>query len=532
MTDFYHDQQRELLIYPRLSDRILANVPEAKAFDKYVAVPRTLHNSQILRLLGHNVAPIITDANYDWPIEPGRKPLAHQKVYANFQVLNPRCFNLGDPGTMKTLSSLWAADYLMRIHPKGTFRALIICPLTIIESGWGKAIFRNFLGRRTFEILHGSPEKRLAKLNQKADFYLINYEGVGVGAHTRKRFELDGFSKALAERNDIPLVIIDEARAYGDATSLRSRIAKLVIGKKTYMWAITGSPTPQKPTDCYGIAKLLNNAFGKSFRSFQDETMIKVGPFIWVPRKEGYEQARKILVPAIRYALDEIWDGPEQTIQPWKVELTPEQKKAMADLKRDLQVVAQSGKLITANNEAAARQKFLQISMGAIYDEKHNVHLIDSRPRIHALETIINSTQRKVVIFCPLTSVINMLFKHLSKTWKCAIINGEVAVAKRPAILRAFENDPEFKVVIADPTATSHGINEFVAADTGVWYSAVDKADQWDQGNKRIRRPGQKWPSTIFQLFATATEEEIFRRLQTSTSLQGVMLDAIQKGEF
>ena len=62
-------------------------------------------------------------------------------------------------------------------------------------------------------------------------------------------------------------------------------------------------------------------------------------------------------------------------------ELTPEQKKLMIELKRDLQVGIRSGEPITAANEAAARQKYIQIALGAIYDHEHKVHLIDARPR-------------------------------------------------------------------------------------------------------------------------------------------------------
>jgi transcription termination factor Rho len=92
----------------------------------YFGVPFTLPNAQVLRYYNYPV-PAIMDG-YDWPIEPGRKPLEHQKVMANFSVLHRRMFNLSDMGTMKTLSTLWAADWLMQQHPKGTFRALIVAP--------------------------------------------------------------------------------------------------------------------------------------------------------------------------------------------------------------------------------------------------------------------------------------------------------------------------------------------------------------------------------------------------------------------
>mgnify|MGYP001576965994 CR=1 FL=1 len=117
--NFFHDISRDMLGYQPPSrfhaDRLLRHIPEAREINgAYVAVPRTLQNSQTLRLMNYPVAPVMTDETYDWPIAPGLRPLAHQKVMANFMVLHPRCFNLSDMGTMKTAATLWAADWLMR----------------------------------------------------------------------------------------------------------------------------------------------------------------------------------------------------------------------------------------------------------------------------------------------------------------------------------------------------------------------------------------------------------------------------------
>ena len=133
---FYFDQPRNLLIYDRPSPLVLQHTQGAREVNgQYVAVPRTLRNSQVLRWLNYPVMPVITDKNYDWPIEPNKAPLIHQKMMANFGVLHPRMFNLSDMGTMKTLATLWAADWLMKQHPDGTFRALIVAPLSIAASG-------------------------------------------------------------------------------------------------------------------------------------------------------------------------------------------------------------------------------------------------------------------------------------------------------------------------------------------------------------------------------------------------------------
>lgn len=540
--NFWTDERRQLLIYQPPSafhlDGILKHVPEAKQINgTYVAVPKTLRNSQVMRWLNYPIAPVITDQNYDWPIEPGKRPLEHQKVMSNFMVSHPRCFNLSDMGTMKTLATLWAADWLMRQHPEGTFRALIVAPLSILERVWGNAIFSNLLSRRSFEILHGDAAKRCSLLERStADFFVVNFDGVGVGAHTRNRLELDGFSRLLAERSDIRLAIIDEASAYKDAQTKRHRLARLIFGKKDYLWLLTGTPTPNAPTDAYGLAKLVNNAFGKSFNSFRSDTMLNAGAiagrpsFRWFPRRDGYDKAGKLLTPSIRYDIKDVWDGPELTTQQRQVPLTEEQLKHLASLKRDLQVVVKSGQPITAVNEAAVRTKFIQVLLGGIYDQNHKVHHIDASPRIAELKAVIEQAPSKILIFVGLTSLVEMLYREL-RNYTREIVNGNTSQKERSRIFQAFQESPEPRILIADPGTMAHGLDLW-AAQTVVWYGPTEKTELYLQANKRAHRPGQRHPVTVVQIVSNKLEQEIYRRLETNTSLQGLLLDMVKKGEI
>ena len=534
---FWFDQKHNVLIYPSAyTSNIQQAIPEARTVNgHYLAVPRTLRNCQVLRWFQYPVPPLVTDETYDFPIKPGRTPLDTQRLQTNFSVLHPRMFNLSEPGTMKTLSSLWAYDFLRRKFPKGSFRALVIGTLSTLETGWGKEIYSNFLDTITFEILHGSQEKRIALLEKDRDVYIINHDGVGVGAHTKGKLSLDGFCKELANRKDIQVVIVDEASAYKDSATKRNRLGRLIFTDRPYLWPLTGSPTPTAPTDAFGIAKLVNNAMGKSFTNFKLDTMYQVAPnsFKWLPKKDGYEKARKLLTPAIRIPLSSVWNGPDLVPEMREVPLTDQQKKLMADLKRDFVVRVKSGEQISSANEAAVRQKFLQISLGAIYDNNHKAHTIDAAPRYSEADLIIEQTTRKVVVFVGITSIVELLHKHLSKHWTTEIINGDVSRSERSRIIRAFENDDnDLRIVVCDPQATAHGINEFVAADTALWFGTTEKAELYDQGNKRIRRPGQKYPTRAVQLVSNPLEKEIFRRLENNLTLQGALLTLIQNERF
>lgn len=521
------DEKRQLLIYPLTAGVPWHALPDAKKINgSYFAVPRTLQNAQVLRFYNYPVAPVMD--HYDWPCAPGIKPWQSQQLAANFMVLHPRCFNLTGLGGGKTLTALWAADYLMQIY-KPPFRALIIAPLSILKTKWANDIWRHFLSRRSCEILHGTPQQRLKALDKKVDFYILNPDGLGIGAHTRKKFELDGFSKALAERDDIKCVIVDEASFYKDARTKRHRVARQVIGSKPYLWLMSATPTPQAPTNAYGLAKLVNNAFGKSFTTFQMESMTRISQFRWVPRKDGYEQARRLLSPSIRIDIKDIWDAPPLTIRQREVPLTPEQKKMMTDLKRDLQVMVKS-QVITAAHEGALRMKWLQISMGAIYDAAHKAHLVDASPRIAELKAIIEQASHKLLVFAPFTSVLTLLSKEC-KAIPHEVVNGSTSPKERDRIFGNFQSQPEPRILFGDPQCMGHGL-DLQAADVVCWYGPVEKSELFAQANARAHRPGQKHHVHVIQLVSNSLEKEIFRRLENNLSLQGSLLDLVARGEL
>ena len=521
---FWHDPERNIMVWdaPAIDTTLFHDA--VKLHNGYVAAPVSLYNCQVAQHLKLPTVPIV-DQTYDWPIRRPWRPREHQKVMTEFMVQNPRCFNLSDMGTMKTLSTLWAADYIMTQYP-GT-KALIVAPLSILQRVWGDAITQHFMGRRTYAIVHGSAQKRERQLAKNVDFYIINHDGVGVGAKitSKHKLVLEGLSHDIAGREDIAIVIIDEASAYRDGSTRRHRIARAVIAHKPYFWPLTGTPTANGPLDAHGLARLVNNAGGESFNFYKKRIMYQVSNFVWVPRVGAHAEAHKLLQPSIRYEMRECTDVPPCTEQMRDVELSAEQARLIKELKRDLTLQLDKG-TITAVNQAALRLKLIQISCGCVYDGDHRVSLVDCSPRLAVLREVIEEASRKVIIFTPLTSVVHMLYGEL-KEYSRAMINGEVPTKARDEIFRRFQTDPDPQLLIADPSTMSHGLDLF-AASVVVWYGATDRTELYLQANRRIDRPGQTVPTTIVQLSASSVEREIFRRCTTNTSMQGAILELVE----
>ena len=88
---------------------------------------------ELSRIASHQVkVPSPIEYSYGWP---GMfKPFDHQRDTSRFLTLNRRAFCFNEAGTGKTSAAIWAADYLMQM---GVIkRALVICPLSIMQSAW------------------------------------------------------------------------------------------------------------------------------------------------------------------------------------------------------------------------------------------------------------------------------------------------------------------------------------------------------------------------------------------------------------
>jgi SNF2 family DNA or RNA helicase len=429
-------------------------------------------------------------------------------------------------GTGKTLAALWAADAIMREEP-GT-KCLIVAPLSTLKRVWQDEIYRNFLGKRRVAICHGTAEQRCRALAQDADFYIVNTDGLGVGASiTRRGLELKGFAQQLHERRDIRIVIADEASAYKDPGSKRHRVARALIGDRPYLWLLTGTPTPNAPTDAYGLAKLVNNAYGESFTSFKSRTMMQVSQWSWKPRVGSHELVKQLLSPSVRFSIDDCTDLPELIVSTREAELSTEQKQKFKELKRDC-VVELKGQQVTAVNEAVLRLKLIQIVCGAVYDAQHEAHTLDASPRLKVLDEVIEECNEKVIVFAPLTSIINLIYLHLKDKHSTARIDGSVTASARAEIFDAFQSRESPRIIVADARTMAHGLT-LTAATTVVWYGPTDSTEQFLQANKRIHRPGQSRSCRIVQIVSTDIEREIFKRLRTNESLQGLMLQLAEE---
>lgn len=513
------EKARALALKLNNPERVLQCIPTAKTYEvqgvPIVVTPHKLDEVRILNNLGIKApSPILH--YYDWP---GRfTPYEHQKDTAAFLTVNTRALVLNDIGTGKTQSSLWAADYLIKTgHVR---KVLILSPLSTLERVWGDGIFTGLIHRK-FVVLHGTAERRLKLLKTEADFYIINHDGFNI------------ISQQCHGMFD--LVIVDEAAVLRNPSTNRFKAFRKWIDHNptVRLWLMTGTPTPNSPTDAWSLAKLVNSPYcTKTYTAFREQVMMKIGQWKFVPRAESTEIVKHILQPAVRYTRDECFDLPDTIIQTRQVELTPMQKKYYTQMLKtfttDIIASRNGGTQLTAVNEAVKIQKLVQIACGVAYDENGNDVEIDCSPRINLVKEIIEEAGEKVILFVPLTGTLHMLERELSKDWTVAVVNGEVSANKRNQIFHDFQHQKEPHVLIAHPGTMSHGLT-LTSASTIVWYGPINANEQYVQANGRIERIGKRHVSNLIHIESTDLEKKMYERLRNKQRLQGLLLDLIEE---
>ena len=296
----------------------------------------------------------------------------------------------------------------------------------------------------------------------------------------------------------------------------------------TRLWLMTGTPTPNAPTDAWALAKLADSPnLTKTYTAFREAVMMKVGQWKWLPRPESIEIVKYMLTPAVRYTRDECFDLPDTVSQTRKVELTKEQKEHYQKMLKHFITEHTQGETITAVNEAVKLQKLVQIACGVVYGDDGQHIQIDCKPRVNIVKEVIEEVGGKVIVFVPLTGTLKMLERELSKHWSVAVVNGEVSATKRNDIFHNFQHAKDPHVLVAHPATMAHGLT-LTSASTVIWYGPVTSNEQYVQANGRIERIGKKHVSNIVHIEATELEYKMYDRLKNKQKLQGLLLDLIE----
>lgn len=464
-----------------------------------------------LRNIGAVVHPHVLSSGYDFN---GGQPFDIQKRTVELLTENPRGYVLNSMGTGKTKSALWAFDYLQRKN--AAHKMLVVAPLSTLRFTWAREAFET-VPHLKVGILHATSKgKRLEVLDDiSIDIYVINHDGIGLLLHE------------LVARKDIDVLCIDELAVFRNRSQRTKAIAHLASAKPV-VWGMTGSPTPNAPTDVYQQAKIITpHTVPKFFGHFRDQVMYKVNQFKWVPKRDANEHALKALTPSVRFTLDDIMELPPFVSQQQEVALGPKQALIYKQIKDMAHTMIAQG-TITAANAGAVAVKLLQISLGWVYTSEGKPAQLDGKARIDALLDAIAASHNKTIVYVPYKHALNGVVEAIaSEGITVEKVDGDTPAGQRDKIFNAFQQTPKPEVLAAHPQCVAHGIT-LTAADTIVWFGPIASSEIYNQANARIRRVGQTHKQLFLHFWATPVERHIYNLLTKKIVQQDDLLAMLE----
>ena len=476
-----------------------------------ILINHGMEETRLLRNMGMDVpSPVLNQ--YDWE---GGTPFEVQKKTVAMLTLNTRGYVLNGMGTGKTKAALWAWRYLNRTG--NAQKLLVVAPLSTLNFTWAKEIIQTIPGVE-IQVLHGTKQKRLDKLaNTNADIYIINHDGLAI------------IADAVIARKDIDTLVLDELAVYRNGTAQRTKITRKVTQHMKWVWGMTGSPTPNAPTDAWAQCTLITpNTVPKYFNRFRDDVMLRVTQFKWIPKEGALEHVFDVMQPSVRYTLDDVTELPDLVERTIDVEMGSKQAKVYDEMEKHA-YTAIANQEITAMNAGAVLSKLLQISTGYIYTRDGSVVSLDNEARLEALVDAVNATDRKVIVFVPFVHALEAINKRLtSEGYDVRQVSGSTPRSERDEIFRLFQNTGAVKVIVAHPQCMSHGLT-LTAADTIIWFAPLPNLEIFEQANARIRRVGQKHRQLVLMFQATKAERQMYARLRAKQKVQNMLLEMFEE---
>lgn len=390
---------------------------------------------------------------------------------------------------------------------------VVICPNSL-KRNWGGEI-QKFAPDLVFEIVSGSVKERRATLTEsRASIFVINYETA--------RNEIMGL-RALLRRRPAALVL-DESHYIKNHQSLNATAALHLGPLARYRWLLSGTPITNSPADIYPQICLVagEQPFG-SFSSFE----ARYGEAVNRPDLRA-ALAEKLRPYMLRKTKEECLDLPDKTFVDVIVELPKWQRKIYNAMRDDLShevegmTVEQFRQFLPTALTRLLRLSQIASNPGLILDEQNQISgKLAELDRI--VEELVVLNNRKVILWSYYVATIEQLTNRYSRYGTAAIYGG-TPVDERTKIASRFQDDPDLRLLIANPAAAGTGFT-LTAASYAVYESFTWRYDYYAQSLDRNHRIGQVNPVTYIRIIAEGTvEQAIIEALENKAKMAGAIV--------
>ena len=394
---------------------------------------------------------------------------------------------------------------------KRILRTLIFCPPIVIKNWGAEWQKHSSIDPGAVVLLTGSGASRLKRFqasaysdgNRVGRIFVTNYEAL-LMSELYESF-LHWQPEAL---------IFDESHKLKSPTAKRSKLAEALANPfnkkakqslpKPFTYILSGSPVLNSPMDLFMQFLILDggSTFGGNFfafraRFFRDRnagmSRDKYFPD-WIIRAGAVEEMNQLIYHhAVRVTKAECMDLPPLVQTTIKVGMTKEQARLYNEMKKDFIAVIDD-KACVATLAITKAQRLMQIASGFIKVVGDEEIPLEDTPKMEALRELLSELahDHKVIIW----AVWRKNYGEIAKVCQglgleYAEVFGGLTQATRDENVRRFNEDPDCRVFIGNPSSGGIGIN-LVVAPYAIFYSRNFSLEESLQAEARNHRGGSE----------------------------------------
>lgn len=461
----------------------------------------------------------------------------HQLVMLLLGIINPQFLFFADMGGGKTRTIL---DLFWYWKQKGKVKkGLVICPATVVST-WGEQIEEH--SDLSYRELTGTVNERVNQLEQDADLYIINYQGLlalltNIRKGKKKGKRVPDFDKIKVFSSIFDFVVYDEIHFCKSPDSLTFRLCQDLSLRSNYRYGLTGTPFGRDPMDFWSQFFLidLGETFTQNINFFRnvffDFKLNYWGAPEWSFKKDKKISFRRFIQhKSIRYNENEMNDLPPKTIQRIPIKLTKEvaeyYKKAYSDFLKAKTNVDHKNIMKRQNNFIRARMLCSGFLDFTDEDGIRQSITFKDNPKLDALMELIETTPKnaKIVVVKEFIRSGDIIGERLDKAGIKYTRLDSTTKDKKEA-LHLFKTDDRYKIFIMNSQSGAFGLN-LQAAKYQVFYESPTSPIVRKQAEKRVHRTGQTKHVFIYDLYIKdKVEEKILQYLQEGKDLFQSLLE-------
>lgn len=474
-------------------------------------------------------------------------PDPHQLEAYEHLVSNPRAVLLLGMSLSKTVVSL---SYLFKMHyEEAAFaKTLVIAPDKVARVTWPDEIntWEHLEGMR-YSLIDGDAKQRTNALNADAEIFLIGVQNVC--------WLIDQYMYKDAHgkwHGALPYdcILIDELTLFKSPKSQRFKALRRAIRPVEYRIGMTGTFTPNGYIDAWAQIVLIDGGvrLGYTFGDYVSEYFTTRGngmiTYEYVPKRGALNTiADKIADIALTMFTRDHVAMPPLFIVDHEIEFSPQDKAAYDELEREyvLEYMERYAIAYDENDEAVERlvtvktaadltNKLLQVSSGAVYEDKEpgvtgpRVWWDVNTRKIEMLAEIIAAFPNESIMipyaFKHEVARIKEAFPYAREFRKGKYINEDVAEWNAGLI----------PLLLIHPLSAGHGLNLQFGGRRMVWFTPTWNLEHWEQVIARLLRRGAKEDVYVHRILIKGTRDmKVRTRITSKDSDQTFLLKEIKE---